>query len=51
MFDADFDIAGLALRAAQHLMDHDVGIRQRVTLPFAPAASSTAPMLAACPTQ
>ena len=28
VFDADFHIAGLPFSTAQHLMDHDVGIRQ-----------------------
>jgi len=47
----DLDVGGLALEAAERLVNHDARMRQAEALAFAPPASSTAPMLAACPTQ
>jgi len=48
----DVDVGGLALHAAQRLVDHDARVRQaRKRLPLAPAHSSSAPIEAALPMQ
>lgn len=47
----NFDVGALALTSLQQLMDHDLAGGQRVALPFSPAASSSAPIEAAIPTQ
>jgi len=38
VFDADFHVARRPFRAAKNLMNHDVGVRQRVTLALCSAA-------------
>ena len=47
----DVDIGGLSLDAAQRLVDHDPRGGSAKRLPLAPAASSSAPIDAACPMQ
>ena len=47
----NFNIADLATDATMRLVDHDFGIGQRESLAGVPPANSTAPPLAASPTQ
>ena len=47
----DLDVGGLSLVATGDLVDQNACVGQRKRLPFAPPASSSAPMLMALPTQ
>ena len=47
----DVDVGGLALHAAQRLVDHDARVGQREALALGPRRQEHAPMDAACPMQ
>ena len=51
LLGVDEDVLGRALGAGHGLMDHDPRVGQGLALSVAPAASSTAPIEAAWPTQ
>src|SRR4051795_5227316 len=51
LFSVNLDICRLTLETARNLVDQDLRVGQRMRLPSAPPASSSAPIDIAMPTQ